>query len=95
MTTFKDFEFWTKEKLWQLRQEICLNSLYYSDYTNSFGIDTHKVCDFFDGFLDYCQDDLIESTGKQYPTIEEIFEMDTADNLWDYWYLFLECPFAD
>ena len=33
---YKDFEFWTKEKLWKLRKEICLGSLYLHDYENSF-----------------------------------------------------------
>lgn len=46
-----------KEYLWPLRQEICLGSLYYSDYINSFGIDEHKVCDFFTSFWDsYCEE---------------------------------------
>lgn len=49
---------WLKEEyLWELRQEIVLGSLYYSDYRNSFGIDEHKVCDFFTSFWDsYCEE---------------------------------------
>ena len=37
-----------KDQLWNLRRQIVLGSLYYSDYVNSYGIDCHPVCDFFD-----------------------------------------------
>lgn len=49
---------WFKEEyLWELRQEIVLGSLYYADYRNSFGIDEHKVCDFFTSFWDsFCEE---------------------------------------
>ena len=43
----------TKDELWALRQEIKLGSLFYADYRNSFDIDEHPVCDFFDGYLEY------------------------------------------
>lgn len=39
--------------LWKLRQEIKLGSLFIVDYRNSFGAAPHKVCDFFDGFLEF------------------------------------------
>lgn len=45
---------WLKsEYLWPLRQDICLGSIYYTDYNNRFGIDCHLVCDFFDGFISF------------------------------------------
>ena len=44
----------TRETLWNLRMEICLYSLYYTDFRNSFGIDEHAVCDFFDGYVMSC-----------------------------------------
>lgn len=49
---------WLKDEfLWPLRQQICLGSLFISDYENSFGIDPHKVCDFFTNFWDtYCEE---------------------------------------
>lgn len=49
---------WFKaEYLWELRQEIVLGSLYYADYRNSFGIDEHKVRDFFTSFWDsFCEE---------------------------------------
>ena len=44
----------TKQELQQLRNEITLNSLYTSDYDNSFNIDARQVQDFFDGYLEDC-----------------------------------------
>ena len=41
----------TKQELQQLRNEITLNSLYTSDYNNSFNIDPRQVQDFFFFFL--------------------------------------------
>lgn len=43
----------TKQMLWNLRQEITLNSLYVADYRNSLAIDERAVCDFFDGYLEF------------------------------------------
>ena len=40
------------EEVWALRKEITLNSIYTSDYQNSFGIDTHEVQSFFEGLLE-------------------------------------------
>ena len=49
---------WLKDEyLWPLRQQIILGSLYVSDYENSFGIKSEKVCDFFTSFWDsYCEE---------------------------------------
>lgn len=41
------------DELWELRQEICLNSLYYADYYNKFKLCTHKLCDLFDWYLEF------------------------------------------
>lgn len=46
----------TKDELWQLREEIMLNSHYLADYENSFGIDEQEVCNFFEGYYDYIQE---------------------------------------
>ena len=51
---YKDFEFWNKEKLWKLRKEICLGSLYLHHYENSFDIPAEICCNFFDGFVEWC-----------------------------------------
>lgn len=49
----KTFEELTKEELWQLRQEVVVNSAFTADYTNSFGFNESDICSFFDGYYDY------------------------------------------
>ena len=80
----KKFEQFTKEELWALRQQIVLNSLFISDYTNTFGIDEHSVCDFFDSFIDYAQT-LEKEAGLQEESTEEFFSRyDNPDFLWEW-----------
>lgn len=84
----------TKQMLWRLRQEISLNSMYYSDYRNSLSIDEHTVCDFFDGYLEY----LNEIMQEQIPAYDdaEFFDWlsayDNADNLWNWYGCFEDDP---
>lgn len=74
----------TKQMLWRLRQEISLNSMYYSDY----------VCDFFDGYLEY----LNEIMQEQIPAYDdaEFFDWlpvyDNAENLWNWYGCFEDDP---
>ena len=56
----------TKQELQQLRQQITLNSLYTSDYENSFNIDPRQVQDFFDGWLEYCSEDIEYTNDTDY-----------------------------
>lgn len=74
---------WLKEEyLWELRQQIVLNSLYYSDYRNNFGIDEHKVCDFFDGYVSFLTELEIEKYGKELSNTSDFFdEFDNEENL--------------
>ena len=77
----------TKENLWKLRKEIVLNSLYLSDYENSFGIDEEDLLYFFEGYLEdlgYLMEENIENY------FDEMFfgylgEYDTEDNLYNYY----------
>lgn len=84
----------TKQMLWRLRQEIPLNSMYYSDYRNSLSIDEHAVCDFFDGYLEY----LNEIMQEQIPAYDdaEFFDWlpvyDNAENLWNWYGCFEDDP---
>lgn len=91
---YKDFEFWSMGKLWKLRKEIVLGSMYYSDYENSFGIPEKVCCDFFDGFIDLCF--IMESENKNGLTeLEDIYKKyDNAVALWDYFYS-MEYPFGE
>ena len=47
-------------QLWKLRQEVIVNSVFISDYDNSFGIDPDEVCDFFASWLEDIEDQLKE-----------------------------------
>ena len=86
----KRFEDFTKDELWALRQQIVLNSLYIADYRNDFGIDERSVCEFFDGFMSYAQQEEKED-GRDSETVTEFFERyDNPDPLWE-WY----CCFDD
>ena len=82
--------------LWKLRQEIRLGSLFVADYRNSFGVDPHKVCDFFDGFLEF----VWEGTREDYPRFDDggFFDLlpdyDTREYLLDWYYCFEEDPLA-
>ena len=81
----------TKDELWALRQEIKLCSLFYADYRNSFGIDEHPVCDFFDGFLEYLDQEMQETIPGYDDAhfFDHLPAYDNADNLWN-WYNMLE-----
>ena len=87
----------TKQELQQLRNEITLNSLYTSDYDNSFNIDARQVQDFFDSWLEYCYLDneeyLSEFDGYQY--YDKLFEIaNNIDLLYDYYLSFEEDPLS-
>ena len=94
----KRFENFNVEDLQQLRKEIVLNSLFVSDYNNSFGISAKSVCDFFDSYMDFideiAKEDHFEygdNWGNQkYPhTFSEFFEKyDTIDNLLAWYYCY-------
>lgn len=75
------------ETLWKLRKEIILNSLFIADYRNSFGIDPHVVCDFFDSYLSFLDEDMSAAIpGYDDSRFFELLpEFDTAENLWN-WY---------
>lgn len=50
----------------RLTKDIVWNSIFYSDYENRYDIDTHVVCEFADGYLDWLSEtfeDEIESGG--------------------------------
>ena len=87
----------TKQELQQLRNEITLNSLYTSDYNNSFNIDPRQVQDFFDSWLECCYLDdeeyLSEFDNNQY--YDELFKIaNNIDTLYDYYISFDEDPLS-
>ena len=92
----------TKQELQQLRNEITLNSLYTSDYNNSFNIDERQVQDFFDSYLENCETipndngdmlcDMDLSYDDYYDTLFTI--ANNIDNLYDYYISFDEDPLS-
>lgn len=82
------FENLTSKDLWRLREEICLNSLYISDYKNSFGFTSNCICTFFDGFMSYIEEIANEDGVKDLNTIFEKY--DNEENLYS-WF----CCFED
>lgn len=99
LTHIKRLEDFTCEDLAQLRSEVTLNSLYESDYQNSFGISQHSASLFFDSYLDDICDraredgylwDYAEPGSAYYKegyhTWPEFLEKyDTTDNLYAWW----------
>lgn len=82
-----------REQLKQLRKEIVLNSLYISDYENSFDIDANDVCMFFDGYVEELHYIMIDELGEEKVKelnndeyFNELFKRDTTDNLCNYYY---------
>lgn len=82
----KQFTDLNKDDLWELRKEIVLNSLFISDYKNTFGFSANSMCSFFDGYMDYLEE-LAKEDGKTNLTISELTDAyDNADNLFDYYW---------
>lgn len=92
--TYKDFEFWNKEKLWNLRKEICLGSLFINHYENSFGIPEKDCCSFFDSFVEDCWDIESEEENGLTEWKDILDKYDNAECLWDYFYG-MEYPFGE
>lgn len=80
----KNFE-WNKKNLWELRQEICLNSLYIDDYENSFGVQARKCCDFFDSYLDFLSELMDDDGYSDNDFFDMLDDYDNGENLWE-WY---------
>lgn len=80
---------WTKNKLWKLRQEIRLGSLFTRDYDNSFGVNERDCQDFFDGYLDWLKEEMQEEGIPDNDFWDELDNYDNAENLYE-WYLMYE-----
>lgn len=79
----KKFEDLTSAELSKLRSEIVLNSLYVSDYNNSFGFDANDICSFFDGYVSYLEEIAEEDGFTEWENIFKMFKKyDTEENLW-------------
>ena len=69
------------EDIKNLRRQIVLNSLFISDYENSFDYDAYEVCDFFDGYMDYLGEEYEEQHGKPATDLNDVFALENEDSL--------------
>ena len=81
-----------QETLWKLRMEIRLNSLYVSDFQNSFGFTALSVSDFFDSYMDYLDELAEEKYGNDY-MLEDVFDFDNEENLYNWYGCYEYFPF--
>ena len=72
----------SKEKLWKLRQQVVLNSVFLEDYANDMGIDTKECCYFFDGYVEYLNE-IAEGRGGKTNDFTYL-RYDNKDNLYDW-----------
>jgi hypothetical protein len=84
----QNFDELTIDELWQLRNEVTLNSIYVPHFKNSFGFDARDVAYFFEGYVDYLQELAEEQNEGDLPTIEIIEKYDFKENLWSWFNCF-------
>ena len=86
---------WLKDEIIiDLRKQIYLNRLFFSDYENSYGIDSHQVCNFFDGFIDYISELMDEDGMSDEDFFNNLDKYDTTANLLEWYGCFDENPFT-
>ena len=68
--------------------------MFFSNYRNSFEIDPRKVCDFFEGFLEFVEEKMREDhPGFDDKDFWELLpDYDTPEYLLDWYYCFEEDP---
>ena len=64
----KEIHIWDldEEQLKKLRSEISINSIFYSDFNNSFEIDCHEVSNYADGYLEHLKESEYEDTPQEF-----------------------------
>lgn len=75
----------TDEQLSNLRSEIVLCSYFYNDYSNSYGIEKHSCCDFFDGYTEYLEQLMIDDGYDDDDFFKLLDEYDNIENLSTYY----------
>ena len=74
----------TKEQIWELRQEMELNSIYLRDYSNSFGIEEKECFTFFNGYIEYLLE-LNNTDNGLNQDLSDIIELyDNVENLYNW-----------
>lgn len=83
----------SNEALIDLRNQIVLNSLYYSDYKNDYLLDEREVSLFFDSFLSYVSELMEEDGIADESFFENLKDYDTAENLIAWYACYENNPF--
>lgn len=68
----------TFDELKELRKQICVGSIYLSDYANSFGVDTEYLSSLCEDYLSYLCDEYGEDGADAHDTSEEFALFATA-----------------
>lgn len=85
------FEELTQRKLWNLRKQVVVNSIYICDYQNNKGFSADSMCSFFEGYYDFLWELAEEdNNGKELTHDKVMGNYDNSENLWR-WY----CCFDD
>lgn len=81
-----------EEYYWKLRQQITVGSCYLASYENQYGIDSEKVCNFFEGYESFLDEKMTNENGDEY-CYESLFDMyDNEENLLEYVAMMYESP---
>ena len=65
----------------RLTKDIVWNSIFYGDYENRYGIDTHVVCDFADGYLEWLCEEFEEEIDKNdIDTVFRVLDREVRNN---------------
>jgi len=82
----------SEKRLWRLRQQIPLNSLYVADYHNDMGFTPESVRDFFDSYMSYLSG-LMDENGVPDEKLFEVLPIyDTPYNLKNWWGCYEQFP---
>jgi hypothetical protein len=89
----------TDKGLIELRKQVCVGSLDYSDYSNNLQLTTESVLDFFEGYTDYLQK-IADKHNDIHKNDEDFaradwYDYDDDSHLIDYWWNYIdEDPFV-
>lgn len=84
---------YAKRKLWNIRQDVRLGSIYFMDYDNRYDYSIHTMFQFFDGFLEYVSERMKEDIPGYNDNLFWCYigDYDNKETLWE-WYSMIDDP---
>lgn len=64
----------SEEQFEQIRKDICIGSLYLSDYANTYGVDENTLCSICDSYIGWLAETYGEENWEQHDTPKEFAE---------------------